>query len=300
MRDCQIFFVHGIDNQGDTARNIDKAWFLALQDGWAGAECTVDVPRLGTGAAYYGDKLAEASNRWDRNKLTIIDQGGNDVSEDEDVATLYREYGQVLYDEHKIDSAPDPQLEAEAIEMGFPHTKSTKRAARIIEALDPEKGSFLVEKFLPQAAVYIQRPGLAKAIDDMVEAQLREFMEPDKKLIVISHSLGTVVSYRVLRRAKDLPPLDIEFVTVGSPLGSIAMQKILPVPRIKPVCVRNWVNAADSRDFVAIRHILDEDTFGKAQITNLKGVKNGEDNRHSIGGYLRTKLLAKAIFDILL
>jgi hypothetical protein len=258
----------------------------------------VEGARLRTGAAYYGDKLAESTNRWDKNKLTIIDQGGNDVSDADEVSTLYGEYERVLYQEFG-EGANEVELEAEAVEMGLPHTQSTKRAALLIEALDPKRGSFLVERFLPQAAAYIQRPGLRSGIDGMVNDALREFVQPHKPLLVISHSLGTVVSYGVLRRAKYLEEVPVALVTIGSPLGSLAMQKILPAPRIRPACVKRWVNAADRRDFVAIRYILDEKTFGKADIKNLEGLENGEEDRHSIIGYLKTKVLAKAIFELL-
>jgi hypothetical protein len=289
--------VHGINNEGDTAANIGETWLRALEDGWRAAERTVEGARLRTGAAYYGDKLAESTNRWDRNKLSIIDQGGNYLSDDDEVAaTLYGEYGRVLYEERGTN---EPELKPEAVEMGFPHMRSTKRAALLIEALDPKRGGFLVERFLPQAAAYIQRPGLRSGIDRIVDEALRGFAQPGKPLIVISHSLGTVVSYAVLRRADYLGQIPVALVTIGSPLGSRAMQKILPAPRIKPACVKQWVNAADRRDFVAIRYILDEKTFGKVDIKNLEGLENGEEDRHSIIGYLKTKVLAKAIFELL-
>jgi hypothetical protein len=92
--------VHGINNENTTAADIADVWLRALQEGWAAAGCVADTAGMRTGAAYYGDKLANAASRWDRNKLTIIDQGGNDVAEDEEVATLYAEYGHVLYEEH--------------------------------------------------------------------------------------------------------------------------------------------------------------------------------------------------------
>jgi len=299
MRDYQLFFVHGINNEGDTAANIEQTWLRALEEGWRAAECTVDVGRLHTGAAYYGDKLAESTNRWDRNKLTIIDQGGNDVSDDDEAAaTLYGEYGRVLSERAGNEAAAE-EFGSETEEMGFPHTRSTKQAALLIEALDPKRGSFLVERFLPQAAAYIQRPGLRSGIDRIVDEALHGFVQLDKPLVVVSHSLGTVVSYAVLRRAEYLGQIPVALVTIGSPLGSLAMQKVLPVPRIKPACVKRWVNAADSRDFVAVRCILDEKTFGKAEIENLDGLENGEEDRHSIAGYLKTKMLAKAIFELL-
>jgi hypothetical protein len=274
MRDCQLFFVHGINNEGDTAENIEETWLRSLEDGWRAAECTVEGSRLRTRAAYYGDKLAESTNRWDRNKLSIIDQGGNDLS------------GEL-------------ELKPEVVEMGFPHMLSTKRAALLIEALDPKRGNFLVERFLPQAAAYIQRPGMRLGIDKIVDETLRGFAKPGKPLIVISHSLGTVVSYAVLRRAEYLGQNPVALVTIGSPLGSLAMQKILPAPRIKPACVKRWLNAADRRDFVAIRYILDEKTFGKAAIENLEGLENKEEDRHSLVGYLKTKELANAIYELL-
>ncbi len=47
-----------------------------------------------------------------------------------------------------------------------------------------------------------------------------------------------------------------------------------------------WINAADGRDFVALHPDLTNRTFGSAEIHNLVGISNENDDRHSIVGYL--------------
>jgi len=297
MKTCRLFFVHGIGNEGRNARSISLEWLYALKSAWSRDGYPLDSVQFDARAAFYGDKLADLTRNWLSNELSIIDQGSAQVpAADFDLVVLYQEYQAALLNSGR--QAPRRESEGVVVidEMGFPHHSCVKSLAKAIEALSPENGSFLAKKFLPQAAVYLRRPGAATTIDNIVETQMLDHLGNDSKAIVISHSLGTVVSYRILRNLGEAPRASM-FMTLGSPLASEAVQKILTPPRIRPVNVGTWINAADKRDFVALQPDLTDKTFGSAEVQNLAGISNEDDNRHSIIGYLRNRIVSDAIWN---
>lgn len=115
--------------------------------------------------------------------------------------------------------------------------------------------------------------------------------------IIVSHSLGTVVAYNVLRR-KSVEYQDYPlFVTLGSLLGINAIKSKFELPISHPEAVKRWYNAFDKRDVVAL-NALDSSHFPVSpSVLNNNQVKNNSANRHSITGYLNDGDVAKEIAD---
>lgn len=115
--------------------------------------------------------------------------------------------------------------------------------------------------------------------------------------VVVAHSLGTVVSYTLLRDNAEFQVK--KFITVGSPLGSKTIQNLLGSKRM-PASVRNgWFNAYDERDVVALNP-LDQRHFNiQPPIENKNDVRNHTENRHSIEGYLDDPVVAQKIHEAL-
>ena len=121
--------------------------------------------------------------------------------------------------------------------------------------------------------------------------------------MILSHSMGTIIAYDVLRAiGKDHPRLVVDnFVTLGSPLGlphvkyKIAQEN--PLVRT-PSIVRKWLNFADRRDPVAV----DTHLAGDYQ-PNDSGVIVEDDLvsndwggiHHKSYGYLRTPEVSNVI-----
>jgi hypothetical protein len=83
-------------------------------------------------------------------------------------------------------------------------------------------------------------------------------------------------------------------VTVGSPLGIRAIRDQL-APISYPHGVKDWFNAFDTRDVVAL-FALDAQSFPvEPPIRNFAGIKNHTDNRHGIDGYLDDREVARTI-----
>jgi hypothetical protein len=133
----------------------------------------------------------------------------------------------------------------------------------------------------------------------VIDSGVRAAVTPGVGTVVVGHSLGSVVSYDLLRR--DGPALGWRvplYVTVGSPLGVGAIRRLL-TPVAHPSCAGRWLNAADHRDIVAL-HPLDPTHFSvDPAVENTQHVVNTTPNRHGISGYLSDPVVARRIHGAL-
>ena len=100
------------------------------------------------------------------------------------------------------------------------------------------------EEVLRDVFVYVNDSRTRREINKIVAAKLT-----DEPTVVVGHSLGSVVSYEVLREhaGNSVPQL----ITIGSPLGIRAIRNQLKTPLTMPAGVEDWYNAYDDRDVVA-------------------------------------------------
>jgi len=131
----------------------------------------------------------------------------------------------------------------------------------------------------------------------------------NKEIILIAHSMGSIVALDVLNHFSDLK-IDT-LVTIGSPLGLAAIRsKISPNYQDKtkspiPQTIRNhWYNLADIKDKVALDFDLADDFMDKTNHIVIKDIQihndfeyNGERNPHKSYGYLRTTKMAEIIHE---
>ena len=122
-------------------------------------------------------------------------------------------------------------------------------------------------------------------------------MEPGVPTVVVSHSLGTVVAYNLLKREGKqngwVTPL---FVTLGSPLAVKAIRKAV-APNRHPEGVGTWFNALDERDVVALYPLNDAFFPTDPAVENKTDVDNPTENRHGIEGYLADPVVAAKIYE---
>lgn len=161
---------------------------------------------------------------------------------------------------------------------------------------------------------------LADVHEFFFDEQRRKYMEDSLRqrldtgggpFVVISHSQGTMIAYKVLQEAH-LNQYEIPlFVTIGSPLGLPPVRSRfsdwthkskLPFPK----CVKRWVNIANRGDIVcADRDLTDDidfDGVDKKQFVNYKIHSPNHDfdkDKHSSTGYLKTTELKNEIDKIL-
>ncbi|MEU9489168.1 hypothetical protein AB0D83_36955 [Streptomyces decoyicus] len=115
-------------------------------------------------------------------------------------------------------------------------------------------------------------------------------------LVVVGHSLGTIIAYEVLmEQAREVELL----VTVGSPLAIAEVQDHLARPPAVPAGVAAWRNASDLRDLVALDHTLRPEYAPEERVTDLL-VTNDSSNHHGISEYLaqlEVRAPVQRIFD---
>ena len=142
---------------------------------------------------------------------------------------------------------------------------------------------------------YLRNPG----IRDVIETGVRAALPNGAEAVVVGHSLGTVVSYNLLRREGSTQGWQVPlYVTVGSPLAVTAIARALR-PNRHPECVGHWFNAMDEADVVSL-YPLDVTHFDiDPAIENKTDVRNRTPNRHGISGYLSDPEVAKRIHGAL-
>ena len=162
----------------------------------------------------------------------------------------------------------------------------------IIKAIDrniPSLTQSFLETFMRDVFIYLRSSRARSIIDGVVMERLDA-----RPTIIVSHSLGTVVIYNILRNTSSLnAPL---LVTLGSPLGIRAIQRRFR-PLRYPANVGSWINAFDERDVVALNP-LDQESFPVTpQIANISSIDNETNNRHGIVGYLNKSEIVLPILN---
>jgi hypothetical protein len=138
--------------------------------------------------------------------------------------------------------------------------------------------------------------GFGEPMRQVLRDTLRAAPDP---VIVVSHSLGTIIAYDVLREpafAHRVIPL---FLTAGSPLGTAEVQDVVRNPLEVPAGVRAWRNVADARDVVALDRTIRPEYRPDHKCTDFL-VVNDSDNHHGIRQYLSTRPVREsvaALFD---
>jgi hypothetical protein len=286
-----MILVHGINQQGKSSQKILDEWLPSLRAAYDthGADPLLKLSRIE--AAFYGDTLEELSSV--RVKDQAIALGADDVPDDflEFAADALKEMALRM-------GASEAQINAELLETAVaqgagPNKKWIKAIARVIETISPLHGT-LALRVLAQAHAYIRN----EHVHDEVNKLVRPLFEDDEPAIVVSHSLGTIVAYSLLREfaKRNRPRRSPLLVTLGSPLGIDSVRRGFPKPRVKPDNVQRWVNGADPEDFVALRPELTSENFGPG-IENYPNIDNGYENPHSIVGYLSDSRITNAIAE---
>lgn len=276
----RMILVHGINQQGKSAQKIHDEWLGALHATYTahGPNPLGKLSRIE--AAFYGDTLeALASAKVTSQAIALGAEEASDDFDDFAVDALREMALRMGASEAQIQE----EAQATAVAQGAGiHKKWLKAIARVIEKVSPLHGT-LALRVLGQAHAYIRN----QHVHDEVNKLVRPLFEDDEPALVVAHSLGTIVSYSLLREfaRNGRPRQSPLFLTLGSPLGIDSVRKGFPKPRNRPDNVTRWINGADPEDFVALRCELTPETFGPG-IENYPDFNNGKDDPHSIVGYL--------------
>lgn len=277
----RLVFVHGINHQNKTSDWIVDNWLKALGTHLSAADKAL-LQAQEVVAPYYGDVLHQHTEGLAAAGDELTPQGAGDVAGDE--ANFYRD---VLTEIAKEKAIPESLIVAnEPVAEQGPifHNRRIIAIAQAIEALSPLHGK-VVLRVLPQAFTYLNRIQATKAVDDIVRPALK-----DQPSIVVAHSLGTIVTFKLMRELRHNAPF---YMTMGSPLAIRAVQGPISTPFGRRANVQRWLNVYDKDDFVTLSKPLDSTTFGGG-VENTD-VDNGADDPHDFREYLAHPDVANAL-----
>jgi hypothetical protein len=171
-----------------------------------------------------------------------------------------------------------------------------------------ETAQVVLERKLPDLALYYANPPQRDRLRARLQDRILQYA--DRRIMLIAHSMGSIVAYDALRLlGRSHPAVAVDhLVTIGSPLG-------LPHVKYKifeendlvrtPSVVRRWTNLADRRDPVAAdTHLAGDYAAGPPPLAveveddlvlNSYVSPAGKANPHKSYGYLRTPELSRLI-----
>jgi hypothetical protein len=280
----RLVCVHGINNEGNSSAAIARDWVTIIE---RAAGQTNLFSQVQVEAPFYGDELAGFTRSAKQTLTDAVAQSAG-VVPDQDAAfaeEIVNEFAAAL----EIDAADIQQASEETAIAKGPGGVVTLPTLRLLEKYWPGAGDFALQ-FVKQANAYFNHPGAKTTIDGLVAPALTQ---PGPQ-IVIGHSLGSVVTFDILRNHAADTRL---YLTLGSPLPLATVRNKLGRPLKVPSGVARWLNAIDPTDFVGLGKGLEPPAFAGG-IENVTDVRNGW-SAHGIKGYLSDARVVRAILDAL-
>ena len=133
---------------------------------------------------------------------------------------------------------------------------------------------------------------VARQIRDLLKQTLRPMLEQQDDVLLIGHSLGSVIAYDTLWELSRQEGLKgkVDFLTLGSPMGMHYIQRRLlgmngSVEKSYPGLIRHWVNLAAEGDVTALNQKLSESFHAMLKLGLVESI---EDHCHGIYNFFRS------------
>ena len=263
--------IHGLSNK-PTDDVLTKGWEDAIREGLSKNEGIDDAP-INFSSVYWADVM---------------------YPKPDSEPDLYKKAGEgaiMTYEESWLDS-----VKAGVFDWAGDVLDSMKNHF----GMDATADTVLKHK-LKDLSEYYKNEDVRNTLRDRLRNEILN--HKNMRIMVLAHSMGTIIAYDVLRNiGKEHPRLIIDhLVTLGSPLGlpHVKYKVAQESPLVRtPSVVKRWSNFADKRDPVAMDAHLAGD-----YAPNDNGVLVKDDLvandwggiHHKSYGYLRTPEVSKAI-----
>jgi hypothetical protein len=290
MSPTRLVFVHGRAQQNKDSVALKAEWIDAFRSGLAKNGLALPLPESDIKFPYYGQTLADLVGGAPAVAEVVV-RGGTAAGDDEQrfQQAVLQEVQQAMgITDDQVDQALPPDVRQRGGPLNWEWVQG------IVQAIDehvPGASGAAIALATRDVYQYLRNPG----IRDRIEAGVRMAMQPGVPTVVVSHSLGTVVAYNLLRREGGPQRWQVPlFVTLGSPLAVKAIRSAL-APLEHPGCAGHWFNAMDERDVVALYPLTPQRFDVDPAIENKTDVRNETQNRHGISGYLADAEVAQRI-----
>jgi hypothetical protein len=296
----QLVFVHGRSQEHKDSAALKAEWIEALNEGLAKSDLSLPILEGDVRFPYYGDTLNDMVEGRSAEAAAAVVIRGTENDSDQKRFML-----EVLQEIQTKAGVTDEQLAqvagSDIVQKGPLNWEWVQGILKAIDRFMPYGSGASIALCTYDVYQYLRN----SIIRDRIESGIVKAINPGVETVVVGHSLGTVVSYNLLRvQGNDKGWKVPLFVTVGSPLGVSAIRKTLKsfAPTRCPECVTKWFNATDERDVVAL-YPLDTKSFplnpAEPSIENKTDVRNHTSNRHGIAGYLDDQEVALRIYQAL-
>ncbi|GGR60603.1 hypothetical protein [Streptomyces griseomycini] len=314
----QLLFVHGIGRLRDSAADR-RRWLQALAVGTRDAKMPDVISALTQGwlADVTFVNYSDLFNRQGAQGPAVVDL--NNEHEVPFLAELLDSMLEELAEQFPLESSPQGarvirdarfQLDA-AIEnrqaqgvgdigrrlIGV--TTTMLRLPGVCQAAQWMNGSTLLGQ-LAQVGRYLDRRAKKAELGAAIRSRVLDGLDPARPLVVVSHSLGTVVAYEALHEYEGMVPL---WVTLGSPLalGAVVLDRLVPRPGRCPENVASWRNFWDRDDIIVGRPHLAE--WIRPSMSGVKAVTERVESRglwtHTATKYLEHGAVARPVIEAL-
>ncbi|WP_214369826.1 trypsin-like serine peptidase [Pseudonocardia sp. H11422] len=284
-----VVFLHGRGQQGKDSAMLRAAWAGGLARGLVGAGLA-PLDAADVWFPFYGDALVAALDGRPRGAIEKF--GGSVEVTTVEACAPATPSALMLYSGLIRDAAQRAGMPgAEQSRPGEAFLDNIVAALQLLLSFVADRSGLddvVIATVFSDVAAYLDREEIREAVLDSV---LGNFPRSGP-VVLVSHSLGTVVALDLLTRLPAGADVDL-LVTAGSPLGMDGVYKRLlaggPQP---PARVREWVNAWCAADAVAIGCPL-RPAWGDPVRDIL--TDNPKDRAHDIAEYLADNAVARAI-----
>jgi hypothetical protein len=305
----QLVLIHGRAQEKKDSVALKAEWIEALNEGLAKNALTLPIPETAIKFPFYGDTLYDlVGGKKPDQAAQIVVRGQSPRADSADsLDPDEKAFIQAIIEQvrQKAGITDQQMIEISGQEVFRRGVLNWEWLQTILEAIDryvPYASGASIALATYDVYQYLKNTAIRQIIDTGVSAAIT----PGVESVVVSHSLGTVVAYNLLRQKGQALGWKVPlFVTVGSPLGVTEIRntvKSLSPPAQCPTCATAWFNAMDGRDVVAL-YPLTPAQFPLSPVTpaivNKTDVRNKTENRHGIAGYLDDKEVARKIYDAL-
>lgn len=289
----QLVFVHGRSQQHKDAAALKKEWIASWAAGLARSGLTLPISEEQIRFPYYGNTLHQMTGGMTEAEAEKIVVKGPEEREQEE---FMREFLDQVQEKAGIsDAEVGAVVSPEVREKGPLNWGWVQGIISVLDRKVPGASGASVALFTNDVFQYLHKPNFRSVLENGV----RSAFTPGAETVVVSHSLGTVVAYNVLRQEIAGQALQVPlFITLGSPLAVRVVKKAIR-PIAHPACAKRWFNAMDERDVVSLFPLSSAYFNVDPAIENKTDVDNPTPNRHGISGYLGDPEVARRIHTAL-
>lgn len=290
----QLVFVHGRAQEHKDAVSLKGEWVAAFRKGLSKSNLSLPIEEEDIRFPYYGQTLFDLNEHVPPEQVAEVIVRGADadrVRHDFILSVLEEVRSQYGITEGQLAEVAG----GEVVTRGPLNWEWLQGILQAVDRFVPGASGASIAIATNDVYQYLKNAGIRDSIDEGV----RKAIKPGVQTVMVSHSLGTVVAYNLLRREETALGWSVPLlVTLGSPLAVTAIKRSL-MPIKHPQCVSRWYNAMDERDVVALYPLFKPRFDIDPAIENNTSVRNDTENRHGISGYLGDKDVAKRIYDAL-